>query len=65
MSGYSKVTSKPKRELFPEIKRFRASVEAGEPPIGAQLFLQLVWHVWHALVDSASPFLTLADRRRR
>ena len=34
MSGYAPVTSKPKRELFPEIKRFRAKVEAGVPPIG-------------------------------
>ena len=34
MSGYSQVTSKPKRELFGEIKRFRAKIEAGDPPIG-------------------------------
>jgi 2-keto-3-deoxy-L-rhamnonate aldolase RhmA len=35
MSGYGPgPTSKPKRELFSEIKRFRAKVEAGEPPIG-------------------------------
>ena len=34
MSGYATVTSKSKRKLFSEIKRFRAMVEAGEPPMG-------------------------------
>ena len=34
MSGYGpSPTSKPRRELFAEIKRFRAKIEAGEPPI--------------------------------
>jgi hypothetical protein len=34
MSGYAAVTSKPKREMFAEIKHFREKVEAGDPPIG-------------------------------
>jgi hypothetical protein len=32
--GYVDVTSKPVTPLFSQIKRFRAKVESGDPPLG-------------------------------